>query len=127
MPDTTIDQRPARSLLPTLSTRRFLAAMAAGAVLAGTGVLYSADVHADPTFNVDPHIPNPTVGWCPGGGDGGLGMGYCDGKPYADNTKWHFARGFIPFKGWTSKMDCVINTGELLQPLAGPGGCGGAA
>lgn len=108
------------------TARRFLAAMASGAVLAGTGIGWAGHAKAEPTFGVDSHVPNPALGWCPGGGDGGPGVGFCDGKPYADNTKWHFARGFIPFKGWTTTMQCVINTGELLQPEAGPGGCGGA-
>ena len=112
----TVHTRTARKIVGTLSA----------AVLVGTGIGWAARAEADPTFAVDPRIPNPAMGWCPGGGDGGYGAGFCDGKPYADNTKWHFARGFIPFKGWTSKMDCVVNTGELLQPLAGPGGCGGA-
>ncbi|MDV7195892.1 hypothetical protein [Mycolicibacterium fortuitum] len=112
----TVHKRTARAIVGTLSA----------AVLVGTGIGWTARAFADPTFAVDSHVPNPALGWCPGGGDGGLGAGFCDGKPYADNTKWHFVRGFIPFKGWTTSMQCVINTGELLQPPAGPGGCGGA-
>jgi hypothetical protein len=109
------------------TTRRILAALSV-TVLTVTGVGYTAArAGADPTFAVDSHTPNPALGWCPGGGDGGLGAGFCDGKPYADNTKWHFVRGFIQFKGWTTSMQCVVNTGELIQPPAGPGGCGGAA
>lgn len=110
-----------------ITTRQFFAALSV-TVFTVTGIGYTAArAGADPTFAVDSHTPNPALGWCPGGGDGGLGAGFCDGKPYADNTKWHFVRGFIPFKGWTTTMQCVVNTGELLQPLAGPGGCGGAA
>lgn len=99
--------------------------MAVGAVVGGL-ITHPPIAAADPTFAVDSHTPNPAMGWCPGGGDGGGGAGFCDGMPYADNTKWHLWRAFIPFKGWTTKMECVINTGELMQPLAGPGGCGGA-
>jgi hypothetical protein len=113
--------------LPTLRTGTAAAFMAVGAVVGGL-ITHPPTAGADPTtFAVDSHMPNPAVGWCPGGGDGGGGAGVCDGQPYADNTKWHFWRAFIPFKGWTTKLDCVFNTGELLQPLAGPGGCGGAA
>ena len=111
----------------TMTTRRLLASIVAGAVLAGTALAYAADAGAQPTFAIDPHVPQPGIGYCPGGGSGGFGgLGFCDGRPYPDNTKWHQVRGFVPFAGYHWQLQCVINTGELLQPIAPPGGCGGA-
>ena len=99
--------------------RRILAAAAiAGAVLAA-----GAPAHADPG---DPHVPNPWVGWCPGGGWGGFyGWGYCDGRPYPDGTKWHQLRAMVPFVGPTWQLSCVLDTPDAIPPAA-PGGCGGA-
>ena len=73
----------------------------------------------------DPHIPEPGMGWCRGGGDGGGGIGFCDGVPYGDGSKWHVARGFIPFKGYTWKLSCVVDDGTIFPPEAMPGQCGG--
>ncbi len=81
--------------------------------------------HADSTM--DPHIPNPLIGWCPGGGSGGIsGYGFCDGVRYPDGSYWHVVRGNVPFAGPQMRMDCVIDNGSPVPPLAPPGGCGGA-
>lgn len=59
------------------------------------------------------------------GGDGGGGIGFCDGVPYGEGSKWHVARGFIPFKGYTWKLSCVFDDGTIFPPEAMPGQCGG--
>jgi hypothetical protein len=54
----------------------------------------------------DPHIPNPMIGWYPGGAGGIFGYGFCDGVPYPDGSYWHIIRGNVPFAGprcvWTA-------------------------
>ena len=63
-----------------------------------------------PTDNPpDPRFPNPMIGWCPGGGAGGLtGYGFCDGVRYPDGSYWHIIRGDVPFVGSQMRMDCVV-------------------
>ena len=89
---------------------------------------------ADP----DPHIPNPSTGYCPGGSMGSpIYMGFCDGIPYPDGTKWHTRQWGIPLYGnpnglagtsggGPSGAECVIDDGSPVPPPAPPGGCGGA-
>lgn len=64
---------------------------------------------------MDPHYPNPYIGFCPGGGAGGVG--YCDGIRYPDGTYWHFV-SFI----W-SRYECVRDNGTAI-PEPAPAGCG---
>jgi hypothetical protein len=107
---------------------KLLAAIGAGAILAGVffaGAALAPSLYADSTL--DPHIPNPMIGWCPGGGAGGMfGYGFCDGTRYADGSYWHVIRGNVPFAGPQMRMDCVIDSGSPVPPLGPPGGCGGA-
>ncbi len=102
--------------------RSTLAAPAAAAALLSA----NAPAHAD-NPPMDPRVPNPMIGWCPGGGSGGLtGYGFCDGVRYPDGSYWHVIRGEVPFAGSQMRMDCVIDDGSPIPPLARHGGCGGA-
>lgn len=100
-----------------------ISGLSTGAIIAA-GVGCAGPAIADPGFGfgggIDPHIPQPLMGYCPGGGAGGDAM-WCDGQPYPDGTKWH---GF--YYGGTRSMTCVIDDGGPMPPPAPPGGCGGA-
>jgi hypothetical protein len=65
---------------------------------------------------MDPHYPNPFIGFCPGGGVGGLG--WCDGVRYPDGSFWHSTRWL-----WAS-YTCVVDNGTPLPAPAPPDGCG---
>ena len=100
-----------------------LAALAPAAALLST----NAPAHADYDFSkvADPRIPNPIMFWCMGGGAGNLLLGqpgYCDGEHYPDGSYWHVINAPVV----RMRMDCVIDNGSPLPPLAPPGGCGGA-
>jgi len=98
-------------------TIRFtLAALAEAAALQST----NAPAHADYDFSkvADPKIPDPIMFWCMGGGQ----PGYCDGEHYPDGSYWHVINAPVV----RMRMDCVIDNGSPLPPLAPPGGCGGA-
>jgi hypothetical protein len=88
----------------------------------------AAPAHADP----DPHMPDPSNNYCPGGGAGSMiYMGYCDGVPYPDGSYWHHIQYGIPMVGHPAGllspgMQCVVNNGSPIPPPAPPGGCGGA-
>ena len=86
---------------------------------------------ADPP---DPHMPDITKNFCPGGhwgaGGAGLGgaMGVCDGAKYPDGSYWHqwVDNGFIGI-GVTYHYDCVGDSGNNMFPAPPPpGGCDGA-
>ena len=105
-------------------TIRFrLAALAAATALLST----NTPAHADYDFSkvADPKIPDPIMFWCMGGGAGYLLLGqpgYCDGERYPDGSYWHVINAPVV----RMRMDCVIDNGSPLPPLAPPGGCGGA-
>jgi hypothetical protein len=66
----------------TLGTLATLGAIGAGGLLAAATLAPSA--YAD---TLDPRIPNPLTGWCPGGGAAGLaGIGFCDAARYPDGS-----------------------------------------
>jgi len=103
--------------------RFMLAALATAAALLST----NAPAHADYDFSkvADPKIPDPIMFWCMGGGAGNLLLGqpgYCDGEHYPDGSYWHVINAPVV----RMRMDCVIDNGSPLPPLAPPGGCGGA-
>ena len=72
----------------------------------------------------DPFVPNPPM-WCPGNDPtvfvaSGYG-GFCEGRNYADGTRWNTYRvGFF----W-QPLRCIIADGTPFPPIAAPGGCGG--
>lgn len=110
------------------------AAVMLGAFWAFTSA--SPEASADPA---DPHQPNWSIGWCPGGGSismnanalpniGGM-YGHCDGVPYPDGSYLHQVpqnNGLSGF-GVTVQTFCRVNPGSFWSPPAGPGGCDGAA
>ncbi len=107
-----------------IATRKSLATFGAGGMI---GV--AAMIPFLPTDNPpDPRFPNPMIGWCPGGGAGGLtGYGFCDGVRYPDGSYWHIIRGDVPFVGSQMRMDCVVMVPDNPIPQLAPrGGCGGA-
>lgn len=84
--------------------------------------MWSDQAHAQP---LDPYMPLPPV-WCPGGGIMTGWGGYCDGKTFLDGTKWHMDAVSAPFVGMVwNPIVCVVDTGEIMQPQAPPGGCNG--
>jgi hypothetical protein len=104
-------------------------------VLSAAALLSAAPAGADPN---DPHVPNWSIDWCPGGGTlranayalpniGGY-AGYCDGVPYEDGSYLHqvpqVPSGISGF-GATIETSCRINKGSMFSPPAPPGGCGG--
>lgn len=90
----------------------------------------AAVAHAEPA--PDPHIPNMAAGYCPGGGMGSpIYLGYCDGEPYPDGSRWHIIQYGVPMIGHPNGLlspgsQCVIGDGPVPEP-APPGACGGAA
>lgn len=106
--------------MASLRLRLLLVFVLAGAALA---LMFAPDSNATP----DPYMPIPPI-WCPGGGIQTGWGGYCDGRPYPDGTKWHQDSVWAPFVGqiWRPIV-CVIDGTPAPPPLAGPGGCGGAA
>lgn len=102
--------------------RRIAAAMMAGAALAATGIVWSAESKAMP----DPYFPVPPV-WCPGGGTMTGWGGFCDGATFGDNTKWHMDAFSAPFVGMVwNPIVCVVADAPAPPPRAPRGGCGGA-
>lgn len=71
----------------------------------------------------DPHHPNVSQGFCPGGGAQLLnGKGWCDGVDYPDGSFWHQVP--LPYFGvFRVTTGCYFHGGLMLQPA--PGGCGG--
>lgn len=93
-------------------------------------VFHPAVAHADP----DPHIPDPTFTYCPGGkSQPFFGNATCDGTPYPDGSYWRVTLlqiGDTPFympNNISISRQCVINNGSPDPVPAPPGGCDGAA
>ena len=75
---------------------------------------------ADP----DPHQPDMTKGYCPGGRWGYGNLAVCDGEKYPDGSFWHqWMKTWIV--GPQFYYDCVGGDEPLPGPPP-PGGCGGA-
>jgi hypothetical protein len=96
--------------------------VAAIGLLLGSAGVSGADPAPPP--GQDPHMPNSMMGYCPGGGYGGMGTGWCDGVKYPDGSYWHQVRIPAPFVGSTLTLDCVIDDGSAIPPQAPPTGCG---
>jgi hypothetical protein len=100
---------------------RLLATLAAVAAV-GVAPLASADPPGQ-----NPHMPNVTIGYCPGGQGGFLATKWCDGQPYADGSYWHqLIMTGSSITGPVFQLNCVVNDGSPIPPAAPPGGCGGA-
>ncbi|MFV1363791.1 hypothetical protein AAHH97_10165 [Mycolicibacterium elephantis] len=111
------------------TTKRLLGGCASAVLLVGAVTAAALATAATGSANqeMDPHMPNTTQGYCPGGGFGGAtGWGYCDGIKYPDGSYWHQLRAPAPFVGSTITLTCVIDDGSPVPPPAPPGGCGGA-
>lgn len=96
-------------------------AFAAAILAAGFVGAQMPAAHAD---GFDRHVPQPLIGYCPGGGSGGLGNQFCDGVDFPDGTFIHTSHGFLPFVGWTSTVYCA-SSHDFMPAQAGPGGCAG--
>ena len=97
-----------------------------GAALLGcaAALLSSASVvSADPP---DPHQPELTHNYCPGG-RWGFGVQVCDGEKYPDGSYWHQWMQSDSY-GWSEfHYDCVGDSGNNVFPAPPPpGGCNGA-
>ena len=60
-----------------------------GIASAAAIVLSPAVASADPPGTQDPHQPDMTKGFCPGGRFGFGKLGVCDGEKYSDGSYWH--------------------------------------
>src|SRR5215475_7909184 len=84
-------------------------------------VCSAAVANADPP---DPHKPDITKSFCPGGQWGWGSLGVCDGDKYPDGSYWHqWMRTYIGGPHWY--YDCVGGDEPLPGPPP-PGGCDGA-
>ena len=80
--------------------------------------------HADRS---DPHKPDLTQNWCPGGQWGFGRLRVCDGEKYPDGSYWHQWMGGNGWVGPTWNYDCVGDSGNNVFPAPPPpGGCEGA-
>lgn len=113
------------------SSSRFPSVGAAVGCAAALLLALAPTATADPP---DPHMPDITKNFCPGGhwgaGGAGLGgaMGVCDGAKYPDGSYWHqwVDNGFVGI-GVTYHYDCVGDSGNNVFPAPPPpGGCDGA-
>jgi hypothetical protein len=109
-----------------------------GAAMFAAFWAFTPDADADP--GSDPHVPNWSTGWCPGGGPGiRLGVtalptngsagvwGFCDGEPYDDGTYLHQVPQNLGFTGFGAQVEtfCRVGQGSVWSPPAPPGGCDG--
>ncbi|OBK44174.1 hypothetical protein [Mycobacterium sp. 1081908.1] len=84
-------------------------------------VLSPAVASADPP---DPHQPDLTKGYCPGGRWGFGDLAVCDGEKYPDGSFWHQWMNTY-YLGPQFRYDCVGGDEPLPGPPP-PGGCSGA-
>ncbi|MGH3562118.1 MAG: hypothetical protein ACRDTN_10080 [Mycobacterium sp.] len=82
---------------------------------------------ADPPGSSDPHQPDLTKNFCPGGQWGVGRLRVCDGEKYPDGSYWHQWMGGNRLVGPTWNYDCVGDSGNNVMPgPPPPGGCDGA-
>lgn len=104
--------------------KKFVIAIAGGVALMTT-MLVAPTALADP--GSDPHTPNLTTGYCPGGRGGILAVAWCNGVEYPDGSYWHnVAMTGGTFATPRFEMNCVINDAFPSGTPAPPGGCNGA-
>ncbi|HTQ18478.1 hypothetical protein [Mycobacterium sp.] len=102
---------------------KFKIARHGAAILGCTAALVfsPAVASADPP---DPHQPDMTKGFCPGGRWGYGNLAVCDGDKYPDGSFWHqWMKTWIA--GPQFYYDCVGGDEPLPGPPP-PGGCNGA-
>jgi hypothetical protein len=99
--------------------RRCAATLGAAAAIVSSAAVASADPP-------DPHMPDITKSYCPGGQWGFGSLGVCDGEKYPDGSYWHqWMRTNIG--GPKFYYDCVGDSGNNTFPAPPPpGGCDGA-
>lgn len=110
------------------SVVRCLGATASTAISVITILIVVSD-RAHPTFAdpLNPYIPDISQGYCPGGHGGfggGYGIFYCDGIRYPDGSYWHEVIGT---DAATGRLECVLDKGSDIPPLAPPSGCAAMA
>ncbi|MEB3031183.1 hypothetical protein [[Mycobacterium] nativiensis] len=83
--------------------------------------------HANRADPPDPHQPDLTRNFCPGGQWGFGRLRVCDGEKYPDGSYWHQWMGGNRWVGPTWNYDCVGDSGNNIMPAPPPpGGCEGA-
>jgi hypothetical protein len=82
----------------------------------------AAVASADPP---DPHQPEMTRNFCPGGQWGYGNLSVCDGEKYPDGSYWHQWTNGHSWANTTWHYDCVAGDEPLPAPPP-PGGCAGA-
>ena len=102
---------------------RFPGLRLVGIASAAAIVFSPAVASADPPGTQDPHQPDMTKGFCPGGRFGFGKLGVCDGEKYSDGSYWHqWMTRYIA--GPQFYYDCVGGDEPLPGPPP-PGGCAG--
>jgi hypothetical protein len=95
-----------------------------GIAAAAAIVFNPAVASADPPGPQDPHQPDMTKNYCPGGRFGFGKLGVCDGEKYSDGSYWHqWMTRYIT--GPQFYYDCVGGDEPLPGPPP-PGGCAGS-
>ncbi len=103
----------------------WIASLSSGAGIATVFALATA--HAAPPGQ-DPHMPNVTIGYCPGGQGGFLATKWCDGEKYPDGTYWHqLIMTGSSLTGPVFQLNCVVMGDGPVPSPAPPGGCAGGA
>ena len=103
---------------------RFLGLRLVGIASAAAIVFNPAVASADPPGPQDPHQPDMTKNYCPGGRFGFGKLGVCDGDKYSDGSYWHqWMTRYLT--GPQFYYDCVGGDEPLPGPPP-PGGCAGS-
>ncbi|WP_409430570.1 hypothetical protein ACJEIK_26400 [Mycobacterium sp. SMC-16] len=106
-----------RATVRQRTARRILLSVAAGAVLAGTGIAYADRADAQ----LDPRIPIPTLNWCLGGGAGSGFGSYCEGIAFPSGARLNYFRVL----GYWQGPRCILPNGTPTPEPAAPAMCGG--
>ena len=102
-------------------TRQGAAILSAAAIVFSAGSFSTGIASAQPP---DPHKPDITKNFCPGGQWGFGRLRVCDGEKYPDGSFWH---QWVQNYGFGPQFyyDCVSG-GEPIPAPPPPGGCDGA-